>query len=913
MSGAKRHAAIASALVGLALAGAAAAPARADYSDYRVASASASLSSTQAGAHTDLTTAFTLATDPASDTDSHGYKAPYARTKDLIVNLPPGLIGNPNSVAQCTAVEFATAFSGGGCPNASQVGVVKFSLYQYNQAAFFEPIYNMEPPGEGDTVARLGVYAASLPTFINIAVRSEDDYGLTATLEGLNSTAALITATTTIWGVPAAKAHDRERQTPSEALNGVSESPPRPPGGDPLPFLSNPTRCGVPQQVTILSDSYQLPGQFSPPAIAPLPSIHGCDEVEFHPSLTVAPTSREAAAPSGLDALLDMPQNETVDGLATSHLRDAIVTLPRGMTIASGAADGLAACSEQQVGYKTRAASRCPDAAKIGTAEIDVPALSRVLHGSIYQRTPGPGHLFRIWLVSDELGLHLKVSGDIHLDPSSGQITSLFLDNPQAPVRSFGLHFKSGPRAPLATPSACGVYQSHYELAPWSGAPAVLGDTPMTIDQGCDTGGFSPRLSAGTVDPTAGAYSPFALTLQRQPGEQNVASLDVSMPPGLLAKLAGVAVCGEAGARIGDCPAASRVGATAVASGPGSSPLWIPQPGKEPTAVYLSGPYKGAPYSLTVKVPAQAGPFDLGTVITRAGIYVDPETTEVTVKSDPLPQILEGVPVTYRTIHVDVNRPSFTLNPTRCAAMSVRARVGSAAGVVANPSSPFRVGSCASLPFGPRLSFRLKGSTKRGGHPALRAELRAGPNEANIAKAIVGLPHSEFLAQEHIRTICTRVQFAAGTCPPGSVYGHALAISPLLDQPLEGPVYLRSSSNPLPDLIADLRGPIHVVLVGQIDSVNGGIRSSFASVPDAPVSKFVLSMGGGKKGLLVNSRNLCTSVNRASVSLVAQSGKAARQRPVLRDTCSKRVRRNDEKAQHDETHRNGGSISNRED
>jgi len=566
------------------------------------------------------------------------------------------------------------------------------------------------------------------------------------------------------------------------------------------------------------------------------------------------------------------------------------------------------------VGYKTRASAHCPDAAKIGTAEIDVPALPRVLHGSIYQRTPEPGHLFRIWLVSDELGLHLKVSGDIHLDPSSGQITSLFLDNPQAPVRSFELHFKSGPRAPLATPGSCGVYQSHYELAPWSGAPAVLGESPMTIDQGCDTGGFSPQLSAGTADPTAGAYSPFVLTLHRQSGEQNVASLDVSMPPGLLAKLAGVAVCGEAGAMVGDCPAASQVGATAVASGPGSSPLWIPQPGKDPTAVYLSGPYKGAPYSLTVKVPAQAGPFDLGTVITRAGIYVDPETTEVTVKSDPLPQILEGVPITYRTIHVEVNRPSFTLNPTSCAPMSVRARVASVAGVVANPSSPFRVGSCASLPFKPRLSLLLKGSTKRSAHPALRAELRAAAGDANIAKAVVGLPHSEFLAQEHIRTICTRVQFAASTCPAGSVYGHARAISPLLDQPLEGPVYLRSSSNLLPDLVADLRGAIHVVLVGRIDSVNGGIRTSFDMVPDAPVSKFVLSMEGGKKGLLVNSRNLCASVDRASVSLVAQSGKAIRQRPTLRASCSKRTKKNVKKTHHDKTHRHdNGSNPKRED
>jgi hypothetical protein len=881
-----RLAAIGSAISTMALCAFAVPAANADYSDYAVASASASLSSTQAGAHTDLTTSFTIATDPASATDLHGYKLPYARTKNLIVNLPPGLIGNPNSVAQCTGAEFATAFSGGGCPNASQVGVTKFSLYSFNQAVFTEPIYNMTPPGEGDAVARLGVWAASLPTYINVGVRSDRDYGLTARLEGLPSTASLVTATTTIWGVPAASGHDTERQTPAEAFEGVSASPPRPPGGDPAPFLSNPTRCGVPQEVTVSSDSYQLPGQFST-ARTSLPPIHGCDELEFHPSLTVTPTSREAAVPSGLDAELSLPQNKTVDGLATSQLRDAVVILPKGMTVASGAADGLEACSKEEVGYQTLAPSSCPEASKIGSAEIDVPALSRILHGAIYQQTPEPGHLFRIWLVTDELGLHLKISGDIHLDPATGQVTSLFLENPQAPLRDFKLHFKGGSRAPLATPSSCGTYQTDYEFTPWSGTPPVLGKTPMTIDQGCDKGGFSPRLSAGSINPTAGAFSSFALNLTAKSGEQNVSGLDVSMPRGLLAKLAGVAVCPEPQASSGACSRASQVGTTTVASGPGPTPLWIPQLGKDPTAVYLSGPYRGAPYSLSVKVPAQAGPFDLGTVVTRAGIYVDPESTQVTVKSDPLPQILEGVPVTYRTIHVDVDRSRFTLNPTNCEAAAVGAAVHSIQGAVANPSSRFQVGSCASLPFKPKLSLTLKGSTKRSGHPALRAVLKARPGDANIAKAVVGLPHSEFLAQEHIRTICTRAQFAVSACPPGSIYGYVRAISPLLDQPLEGPVYLRSSSNPLPDLIADLNGPIHVVLVGRIDSFNGGIRSSFVQVPDAPVTKFVLSMRGGKKGLLVNSRNLCVSTNRAEVTFGAQSGKTIRQRPVLLNSCTK--------------------------
>jgi hypothetical protein len=884
-----RHtrASLASIAAVLALAMAAAPAAQAAFSDYGFASASASESSSQAGAHPDVSLAFELKTDPASETDPTGLKEPYARTKDLTVELPPGLIGNPNSVPQCTTPQFVTFTLGGqGCPQDSQVGVTFLHIYHFN-GTLTEPIFNMETPSN-DTVARLGFYAGTIPYFITAHVRSGSDYGLTATLQGLPAGEMVVGATTQLWGVPAAHSHDNLRLTPHEAFPEFkSESPPRASGLAPSPFMTNPTSCGTPLGIVFRADSFQIPGQFASIGTG-FPETTGCGKLGFEPSLSVTPTSREAASPTGLDANLTIPQNETVTGLATSQLRGANVTLPEGMTIASGAADGLQACSDQEVRLGEDVAAACPDASKIGTAEFDVPPLSRRLHGALYQRTPVPGHLFRIWLVTDELGVHVKIAGEIHVDPATGQIESVFVDTPQVPVRELKLHFKAGSHGVLANPPACGAYRTHFEFAPWSGNPSVSGDTPMTIDEHCATGGFSPRLNAGTTSPSAGSFSPFALNLTRADGEQNVSGIEVSPPPGLLAKLAGVPVCPAARAETGACDSASQVGTTTVAAGPGPAPLWIPQPGKAPTAVYLAGPYKGAPYSLAVKVPAQAGPFDLGTVVTRAGIYVDSVTARVTVKSDPLPQILEGVPIYYRTIHVDVDRRDFTLNPTSCAPMSVDARVTSPAGASADPSARFQVGSCASLPFKPKLSLTLAGGTRRSAHPRLRAVLKAGKGEANIGRVSVALPHSEFLAQEHIRTICTRVQFAADACPAGSVYGHAKAVTPLLDQPLSGPVYLRSSSNPLPDLVVALQGPIDIDLAGRIDSINGGLRSTFAAVPDAPLTKFVLNMAGGKKGLLVNSRNLCGSPNRAVVKMDGQNGKVHDFRPVLRSGCGKK-------------------------
>jgi len=451
-------------------------------------------------------------------------------------------------------------------------------------------------------------------------------------------------------------------------------------------------------------------------------------------------------------------------------------------------------------------------------------------------------------------------------------------------------------------------------MTPWSspeGADATPGDS-FELTQGA--GGApcaasepqlpnKPNFEAGTLQPKAGIYSPFVLHLARQDGSQELKAIDTTLPEGLIGKLAGISECSDAQIaqatsrnKLGDgalekaspsCPLSSEVGVVNVGAGAGPDPYYVQG------HAYLAGPYKGAPLSLEIITPAVAGPYDLGTVAVRTALYVNSETAQIHAVSDEVPHILQGIPLDVRAINLSMNRNQFTLNPTSCEKKIVLGTAFSVLNQPASLSSPFQVGECKELGFKPKLSINLKGDTKRSGNPALKATLTYPKGAyANIASASVALPHSEFLDQAHIKTICTRVQFAEGNtpgekCPAGSIYGFAKAITPLLDQPLEGPVYLRSSSHPLPDLVAALNGQIQVVLDGTIDSHKGGIRNRFEAVPDAPVSKFTLTMQGGKKGLLENSTNLCRSTNRATVAFTAQNGKTSDYQPVVTNSCKK--------------------------
>ncbi len=554
------------------------------------------------------------------------------------------------------------------------------------------------------------------------------------------------------------------------------------------------------------------------------------------------------------------------------------------------------------------APANCPDASKIGTARVDTPVLDHPLIGDVYLAAQGQnpfGSLLAIYVAVNDpaSGIVLKLPGLIEADPKTGRLTATFSELPELPFEDLQLEFFKGATAPLKTGIACGPYTVSSDLTPWT-APegaVVHPEDSFAIARGAGGGPCAadeasapdrPGFEAGTFEPSAGVYSPFTLKFTRADGTQQLTGIDATLPRGLLAKLAGVPYCSEAGLAAAarksgheelaspSCPAASKVGTVSVGAGAGPTPLHVDG------SVYLAGPYKGAPLSLVVITPAVAGPFDIGNVVIRNALHIDPITTQVRAVSDPIPSILDGIPLSIRSVLVNLDRTEFTRNPTSCNPLAVSGAATTLSGQTTPLFDPFQVGDCGKLGFKPKLSLSLKGGTKRTGHPALKAVLNGREGDSNFARVAVALPKSEFLDNTHIKTICTRVQFAASQCPPESVYGEARAYTPLLDAPLEGPVYLRSSSNKLPDLVADLHGQIDVVLAGRIDATKqGGLRATFEDVPDAPVSKFVLEMLGGKKGLLENSANLCARTYKASALFDGHTGKTADLDPKVSNSC----------------------------
>lgn len=795
--------------------------------------------------------------------------------KDIEVDLPAGFYGDPTIIPDCNVEELF--IREGVCPIASQVGWMDLQ-FKKNHEKFlaYVPVYKL--PTTTKQTAMLGAVVLGVLVRIEVSVRTDGDYGLKAKILRTNQGLNVFGNELVLWGVPADPGNDSER-----FASGFF--PGAPAATEPRPFLSVPSRC-EPMTTTIRANSWQHPDKWIE-ATSTTPPLTGCDDLVFEPRLDVRPQGNAAGEPTGLGVDLTIPQDDSVKGRATPQLRRAVVTLPEGVAISPGSAAGLGSCSDAAIAVGTNTEPACPDSSKLGTVTVETPVLDEDLTGDLYLGDPQPGNLFRLFMVLHGPGLLIKIPGIAKPDPVTGQITTTFDETPQLPFEKMHLEFKGGPRAPISMPTACGTYSTHSVFTSWSSPNPVTDDSSFTIEQNCgNEGRFTPDLEAGTTNPTAGSSSAFTLRVIGQNGQQNLSRIQTTLPEGLLAKLAGVGVCGDAAAAGGNCSADSLIGRTVVGAGPGSSPVYVPQPGKAPTAVYLGGPYKGAPYSLVAKVPAQAGPFDLGTVVVRNALHIDPVTTQVTAKSDPLPQILEGVPIAYRDVRVEVDRPGFIRNPTDCEPMKVTSVLTSIAGATASPSTRFQAASCASLGFKPKLALRLSGApTHRGGHPALKAVLTMPKGSANIGRAQVTLPKTEFLENAHIRTICTRVQYAADNCPKASVYGFAKAWSPLLDRPLEGPVYLRSSNHTLPDLVASLDGQIHVDLSGRISSANRRIRNTFDFVPDAPVSKFVLKMQGGQKSLLVNNSELCKAKPRAEANFTGQNGRHSLTHPRVKVAC----------------------------
>ena len=828
--------------------------------------------------------------------------------RNLRVDTPPGFLGAPAAVGECPQANLLLA----DCPLSSQVGrldVATTGIGTSSLAQWQVPVYNLVHPfGISSDLA--AVFAGN-PAHIRASLDPANGYAITTYVPNVNETLPIFDQRLTLWGTPADPSHDFER---CGTLGDTSRGCPS--DIEPKPFLTAPFECGVEKSWRLHHyDSWQRTGDFGPDIAYTMPGpFRDCDRVPFRPTISLAPTTDAADSHSGLDVTIELPQ-DTDPEIATSPLKDATVTLPEGITVNPASANGLDACTPAQISLGTDEAIRCPDSARVADVHVETPLLPDPIEGTVYLAAPHENPFDTllagyIVLSDPDRGLLVKIPGRIDLDKDTGQITGTFTDNPQLPFSRFELHFKGGAHSTLITPKTCGTYTSNATFAPWSGNPAVEPTSDFTIARG--TGGApcagseaalpnSPSFDAGPLSPVAGNHSPFVVNLRRADGSQRFSAVTVRPPPGLVAKLAGTELCpagalAAAAAKRGvdeqtspSCPLGSKIGSAHAAAGAGPSPYWAP------ATAYLSGPYKGAPLSMAVIAPAVAGPFDLGTIVNRVALHVDPKTAEITAVSDPLPRILEGVPLNIRQVSVHLDKPDFTLTGTSCNPSSVNGLLTSTLGAVAPLSVRYQLSDCRRLPFKPRTTLRLRGGTKRGAHPALTINLMPRPGDANISFLQIAFPRSEFLENAHIRTICTRPDFAADACPRGAVYGRASVTTPLLDYPLTGNVYLRSSDNLLPDVVPDLRGPsfqpIRLESAGRTDSIKGGIRNTIDFVPDAPFTKATVALQGGNKGLLVNSRDICARAYRAVVRYRAHNGRAYVERPKMRVKCKKKGKR----------------------
>lgn len=890
----------------------------------------------QAGAHPyELVTTITMSHTTEFTGESEVVGSTAVNTKDIKVDLPPGVIGNPTSLPKCNRYLVHLA----ECPSNTLVGIIEvwvdYPLGRGSQVwplpeedetegqdgrRYLTGIYNVEPAGP-HPAEFAGFIEGQAPAWIPFEVRTGSDYGITANSIDLTDTGGGISRVRTrVWGVPTDPAHEGERNNEcpeTVRLKGETGCPDTEPE---VPLLTNPTSCAGPLSVTASADSWQEQGKYVSKTIA-LPAFNGCGKLPFEPSFEAQPTSNLADSPAGLHVDLHVPQDlnaeghEDPHGLATADVRDTKVVLPAGMAVDPSSADGLAACSEAQIGYLPQQSAEagrpqftpdpphCPDASKLGSVEVDSPLVDHPLPGAVYlasqNANPFKSLLALYVTVYDaQTGVVIKLPGKVSLDPVTGQLTTTVDEDPQLPFTDFKLDLFSGSRAALTTPLTCGSYATSTDLTPWSspeGADATPSSLPFTVSDA--PGGAAcvpteaqapntPGFEAGSASPVGGSYSPFVLHLKREDASQHFSALDVTLPPGLTGKVAGLEECSQAAIQAaqsrsheGDgalemahpsCPAGSEVGTVHVGVGSGA-------PYYQTGHAYFAGPYKGAPFSIVFVTPAVAGPFDLGTVVVRAALYIDPSTAQVTVKSDPFPTILYGIPLDIRSINVEMSRKEFVLNPTSCEVMSVTGQESSTAGQAVGLSDRFQAGGCTTLPFHPSFTASTSAKHSRQNGESLHVTVRSQQGQANIKSVHVVVPGQLPARLPTLNLACPEAQFAADPsgCPAGSFVGTATAQTPILPVQLTGPaIFVSHGGAQFPDLDLVLQGDgVTVILRGatHIDKA-GVVTSTFATVPDVPVTRFDLDLPEGPHSALAAPRGVCGSALTMPTTITGQNG-----------------------------------------
>ncbi|MEX0973413.1 MAG: fibronectin type III domain-containing protein [Solirubrobacterales bacterium] len=878
-----------------------------------------------------------------------GVSFPDGDIRDLRIDMPAGLMVNPAVVARCSPALFQTprsspyeeSRSGESCPGAAQVGTVEVATSLGGGETRRFGVFNVEPaPGVG---AQLGFAPYGAPIVLDIHVRevAPGSYALTLEADDVPQRLDISRIHLVLWGTPWAASHDGER---GNCLSELESSFPwakcsvgPPVSHRPLAYLTMPAGCAGQLAFQARATAWQQAGGVSRQALnrdsEGMPAgIEGCDSEHFQPRPTAELSSKRASSPTGLTVRLGVDHEGLVDPArrAAAPPRKAVIGLPSGVTVNPSVGAGLGACAPDRYAAETAfnpQGAGCPNDSKIGVFRVRSPLFEDAFEGAVYLARPDeptttrPGaenpfdSLIAVYLVAKlpQRGVLIRVAGEIVPEPATGTLTATFDDLPQLPYTDLEVSTRPGQRSFLVNPPFCGEATTRFELTSWTGSGRALASSSSPVQSGIDGGPcpsgaappFDPGAVAGAVNSNVGSYTPYFIRLSRKDTEQEITSYSLVLPRGITGKLAGIPFCPDAAIAAArsnrgyaetarpSCPAASQVGRTVTGYGIGAALSYAPG------QVYLAGPYKGRPLSLVTINAATVGPFDLGTIVIRSAFEVDPRTAQLRIDSsvsDPIPHIIEGVPLRLREVRVHMDRPQFTRNPTSCAASQMLSTLTGSGGRLGDPSDDtsatvsnhFQLLNCLNLGFRPRLGLRLRGGVRRGDYPSLRATFASrGPRDANLKDITVTMPRSLFVAQNHIRGICTRPQFEAERCPRNSIYGRAVAHTPLLDQPLHGPVFLRSSTNPLPDLVASLRsGEVRIILEGRIGpSRRGGVRASFKELPDAAIDRFVMILRGGKRGLLVNSTNICKAPPKASVKALGQNNRGAVFTSRLRGQC----------------------------
>jgi hypothetical protein len=862
-------------------------------------------------------------------------------TKTIQVTVPEGLVPDPESIPECTDQQLHDR----ACPPASQIGMVQLRLRTYlptDTIATGGPPFGIPPGTKGWFRATIGLFnmersnGTQLARFAFdsghvsptghmteiIGAMRPDDNRLYFTIDDIPTPTAsspttpplLAGSTLTFWGKPNAAAHDAVRGSDSLAMLSADNPGLLPPAAFPVTlnghpatgaagitnpdatFLRSPTACLGPQKAELELTSWQGEKRNAEDTVGEETNgLQGCDQVPFSTSTAFGPSSMQADSPVPLGVTLDVPQAGDDDPLATAHVKNVAVTLPPGMTISPSAANGLEACTDAQFAKGTNDPIGCPGASRIGSVAIETPVLPTALQGSVYVGQPLPGNRYRLFINADGFGISIRLKGDVRPDPVTGQITAYFDDNPQLPFSRFKLDFDGGSRAIIASPQDCGTHTGTSVLTPWSGNAADRSNASVDVTN-CNGNQFAPGFAFNPTTLLAGAQTALMVDFTRPDTQQPLSGITTRLPLGMLASIKGVERCGEAQIQAESCPAASRIGTVTVKAGPGAAPFELAAP------VYLTWGYNGGSFGAVVIMHVVAGPYDLGNIVVRQALRIDPDTAQVTVVSDPLPQIKEGVPLRLRDLRLHVHRNNFLRNPTSCGTQKVKADLTSSFGTAAYREAALTFADCSKLAFKPRISLKLDGKSqmKKFKYPALKATVTQTGSQAGIRYSKVTLPKHVALAAKNAKGLCEVKDAAADKCPKESIVGNAVATTPLLNEPLKGPVYFVKGERTdpktgrviatLPTFYVPLRGETTIHLRAKSSVSKDRLVTTFPSVPDAPITKFEFNIKGGKNGIVQATRDLCAAdAFRATVRFRGHNGaKPSDLKPRIGTACGKK-------------------------